>query len=57
MKKVEEQNEICLSKYTIAMKEIESRTTHDENTSEPDLISYQKKKREAADEGIKSVCW
>lgn len=62
MKKVEKENEICLKKYTKAMKEIESRTVHEEEEEaqgsvEPNLITYQKRKREAANEGIKSVCW
>lgn len=56
MKKVEKQNEMCLKTYTKAMKEIESRT-EEQTTSEPDLVTYQKRKRETADEGIRSVCW
>ncbi|EFA07708.1 uncharacterized protein LOC100141683 isoform X2 [Tribolium castaneum] len=55
MKKVEKQNEMCLKTYTKAMKEIESRT-EEQVTDEPDLVTYQKRKRETADEGIRSVC-
>ncbi|RZC31774.1 uncharacterized protein BDFB_007301, partial [Asbolus verrucosus] len=55
MKKVEKENEVCLKRYVNTMKEIQSRTK-EETTVEPDLITYQKRKREAADEGIKSVC-
>lgn len=62
MKKVEKKNEMCFKKYTKTMTEIESRTEHEEDektegSAEPNQITYQKRKREAADEGIKSVCW
>ncbi|CAH1377472.1 uncharacterized protein [Tenebrio molitor] len=55
MKKVEKQNEVCLNRYTTAMKAIDSQT-RDEATEDPDLVTYQKRKREAADEGIRKVC-
>ncbi|KAJ3641198.1 hypothetical protein Zmor_027713 [Zophobas morio] len=55
MKQVEKQNEVCLKTYTDEMKEIESRTQQ-ETTADPDLVTYQKRKREVADEGIRSVC-
>lgn len=56
MKEVAPQNEVCFSAYSAAMTQIQSKTL-EENLTNPDLISYQKRKREAADEGIKNVCW
>ncbi|VEN52813.1 unnamed protein product [Callosobruchus maculatus] len=58
MQKVEKQNAICFKRYTTAMHEIQSKTPASEVTqAEPDIINLMKKKREAADEGIKNVCW
>lgn len=58
MKQVEPETEVCFKRYSKAMKEIQANTPPtDINVDEKDLVSYQKKKREAADEGIKSVCW
>lgn len=56
MKEVAPQNELCFNRYSNAMREIQSKTV-EQNASNPDMISYQKRKREAADEGIKNVCW
>ncbi|XP_060522888.1 uncharacterized protein LOC132699914 [Cylas formicarius] len=58
MQRVEPENEICFKKYAKQMNEIQSKSPI-ENVSEPDLVSYQtyqKRKRDAADEGIKNVC-
>ncbi|XP_018573831.1 uncharacterized protein LOC108912896 [Anoplophora glabripennis] len=55
MKRVEKQNEVCFKRYTKAMNEIQSNTP-EVNSSEPDIVNVIKKKREAADEGIKNVC-
>ncbi|XP_030764466.1 uncharacterized protein LOC115888764 [Sitophilus oryzae] len=58
MQTVEPQNEICFKKYTKNMSDIQAKTPID-NVSEEDLIAYksfQKRKRDAADEGIKNVC-
>nr|CAH7768843.1 unnamed protein product [Callosobruchus chinensis] len=58
MQKVEKQNAICFKRYTTAMHEIQSKTPASEvSQAEPDIINLMKKKREAADEGIKNVCW
>lgn len=56
MKKVERENEVCFKRYTKAMNDIQSNTP-EVNSAEPDIVSVLKKKREAADEGIKNVCW
>ncbi|KAJ8972035.1 hypothetical protein NQ314_000418 [Rhamnusium bicolor] len=55
MKQVEKENEVCFKRYTKAMNEIQSNTP-ELNNSEPDIVNVMKKKREAADEGIKNVC-
>lgn len=65
MKQAEPQNEVCLKGYKSAMYKIESDSVEKQEEedatvtgSEPDdKLRYQKRKREAADEGIKSVCW
>lgn len=55
MTKVEPQTEVCLKRYSKAMEEIQSNTP-ELNISEPDTVGVLKKKREAADEGIRNVC-
>ncbi|XP_017768587.1 PREDICTED: uncharacterized protein LOC108556823, partial [Nicrophorus vespilloides] len=55
MKEVAAENEVCFSRYSTAMTSISSNAPQIQNESEPNSI-FQKKKREAADEGIKSVC-
>lgn len=54
LKKVEPRNDICFKRYTKKMHEIQSQQPI--NISETDIITYQKRKRAAADEGIKNVC-
>jgi len=58
MQTVEPQNEVCFKQYTKKINEIESKTPMD-SISEEDLMSFKtslKRKRDAADEGIKNVC-
>ena len=57
MKKVEPENEVCYSRYAEAMKQIQSKGPEQQNATSDDQVSFQKKKREAADEGIKNICW
>lgn len=59
MQRIEKENEMCFKQYTRRMNEIESKTPMDAITEE-DLVSFKtslKRKRDAADEGIKNVCW
>ncbi|XP_050297678.1 uncharacterized protein LOC126737034 [Anthonomus grandis grandis] len=58
MQRIEQKNEVCFKQYTKRMNEIESKTPMDSIT-EDDLVAFKtsyKKKRDAADEGIKNVC-
>ncbi|XP_066137512.1 uncharacterized protein [Euwallacea fornicatus] len=58
MQKIEEQNEVCFKQYTKQMNDIEAKTPMDV-ISEEDLLTFKntmKRKRDAADEGIKNVC-
>ncbi|CAH1129180.1 unnamed protein product [Ceutorhynchus assimilis] len=58
MQKVEPENEVCFKQYTKKMNEIEAKTPMEAITAE-DLTAYKtslKRKRDAADEGIKNVC-
>ncbi|CAH0564860.1 unnamed protein product [Brassicogethes aeneus] len=57
MKKVEPENEVCFKRYRKAMENIQANSPSIEAAADiNDLVSYQKRKREAADEGIKNVC-
>ncbi|XP_076275174.1 uncharacterized protein LOC143206489 [Rhynchophorus ferrugineus] len=58
MQIVDPQNEVCFKKYTKNMSEIQAKTPIDA-IPESDVMAYrslQKRKRDAADEGIKNVC-
>lgn len=58
MQTVEPLNEICFKRYTKKVNEIESKTPMD-SLSEKDIIAFKsslKRKRDAADEGIKNMC-
>lgn len=57
MKEVEPESKVCFNRYSKAMSEIQAKTEEKQTLSEVDEISYQKKKRDAANEGIRSVCW
>lgn len=58
MREVAPQNNICFTRFSGEMKEIQAKSETQNNFSNPnELITYQKRKREAADEGIRSVCW
>lgn len=56
MKQVEKENEICFKRYTKTMNEIQPNTP-EVSPTEPDIVNVIKRKREAANEGIKNVCW
>lgn len=55
MKQAESENEVCLKRYARAMKEVTDNTPEMDN-SDPDIFNALKKKREAADLGIRNVC-
>lgn len=58
MREVAPQNNVCFTRFSSDMKQIQEKSENQNNLSNPnELITYQKRKREAADEGIKSVCW
>lgn len=58
MREVAPQNNICFTRFSTEMKQIQEKSETQNNFSNPtELITYQKRKREAADEGIRSVCW
>ncbi|ERL84436.1 hypothetical protein D910_01868 [Dendroctonus ponderosae] len=63
MQTIEKENEVCFNQYNRKMNEIQAKTPMDDITQEDILISQEafsktmKRKRDAADEGIKNVCW
>lgn len=61
MTQVENENKLCFKRYTEAMREIQANTPDmpeaTQIVSVETEIKFQKKKREAADKGIKNVCW
>lgn len=60
MGEVAPQIEVCHDRFSAEMKLIQERSErqNNNNNSNPnEPITYQKRKREAADEGIRSVCW
>lgn len=59
MQKIEQQNEVCFKQYTNQMRNIAEKTPMND-ISQEDLLTFKttmKRKRDAADEGIKNVCW
>uniref|UniRef100_A0AAR5QE90 Protein TsetseEP domain-containing protein n=1 Tax=Dendroctonus ponderosae TaxID=77166 RepID=A0AAR5QE90_DENPD len=62
MQTIEKENEVCFNQYNRKMNEIQAKTPMDDITQEDILISQEafsktmKRKRDAADEGIKNVC-
>lgn len=59
MQKIEQQNEVCFKQYTNQMRQIAEKTPMND-ISQEDLLTFKttmKRKRDAADEGIKNVCW
>lgn len=58
MREVASENNFCFSRFSTDMKLIQEKSEGQNVANSPnELISYQKRKREAADEGIRSVCW
>ncbi|CAH1116015.1 unnamed protein product [Phaedon cochleariae] len=55
MSRAANENEVCFKRYTRAMHTIQSNSP-EINISEPDIVTVLKKKRAAADEGIKNIC-
>lgn len=61
MTQVEDENKLCFKRYTETMHQIQANTPDMPEATQ--IISseqdnkLQKKKREAADKGIKNLCW
>lgn len=60
---VSSQTDVCLNRYSRAINELRSKS-HDTDidelkrqVNEDDVILNQKRKREARNENLKSVCW
>lgn len=50
-------NDVCYNKYAGVMEEIQSKTKEKKEDYDEDVVSYQKKKREAGNEDVKNICW
>ncbi|KAL1497390.1 hypothetical protein ABEB36_008368 [Hypothenemus hampei] len=59
MQLIEKENEVCFKQYTQKMSEIQEKSPMGDIVMEDDLLTFKttmKRKRDAADEGIKNVC-
>ncbi|KAL3274609.1 hypothetical protein HHI36_015990 [Cryptolaemus montrouzieri] len=59
MKEVESQTKVCFTRYAEAMHDIQTKTNLEEEREEimdTDIFTYEKRKRETADKGMRDVC-